>query len=128
MHYFLSAPHLGQSASERVAIIMKLQEAKKPQQVAKDLDQWVKKLKCSGTSGVGMESFADIRVGIDNSPVIGDSIKYDPITEEDIKNITSKAMNNENVTIELASGLTFTGSFKNGLRDGKCQINSMENV
>jgi hypothetical protein len=46
----------------------------------------VKKLKCSGTSGVGIESFEDIRVGIDNSPVIGDSIKYDPITEEDIKN------------------------------------------
>ena len=69
MQYFLCAPHLGQSASEQVTIIMKLQGEKKPQQVAKDLDQWVKKMKCSGTSGVGIESFADIRVGIDHSPV-----------------------------------------------------------
>ena len=98
---------------------MNLQVEKKPQQVAKDLDQWVKKMKCSGTSGVGIESFADIRVGIDHSPLNEDSNKYDPITEEDIKIIRSKTMNDENITIELSRGMTITGSFKNGLRQGK---------
>ena len=88
---------------------MKLQVTKNPQQVAKDLDQWVKKLKCSGTSGVGIESFADIRVGIDHSPVNEDSKKYDLMTGEDYKNIKSKAIiDNENITIELPSGCIIT--------------------
>ena len=26
------------------------------------LEQWVKKLKCSGSSGIGLESFPDIRL------------------------------------------------------------------
>ena len=38
-------------------------------QVAKDLEQWVKKMKCSGSSGIGIESFEDIKVGIDPSPL-----------------------------------------------------------
>ena len=29
------------------------------------MDQWVKKMKCSGDSGVGIQSFKDIRVGDD---------------------------------------------------------------
>jgi hypothetical protein len=96
---------------------MKLKVTKKPQQVAKDLDQWAKKMKCSGTSGVGIESFADIRVGIDHSPVNENINKYDSMTEEDVKNIKSKAIiDQENITIEVANGCAVTGSFKNGLR------------
>ena len=44
---------------------MRLSEDK----VARELEQWVKKMKCSGTSGIGIETFPDIVVGVDPSPV-----------------------------------------------------------
>ena len=37
--------------------------------VPRDLEQWVKKMKCSGTSGIGLETFPEIVVGVDPSPV-----------------------------------------------------------
>ena len=42
-------------------------------QVAKDLEQWVKKMKCSGSSGIDIETFGDIKVGIDPSPLDDDA-------------------------------------------------------
>ena len=39
------------------------------QSISRTLDQWIKKLKCSGSSGIGIETFKDIRVGIDPTPV-----------------------------------------------------------
>ena len=48
------------------------------QQVAKELEQWVKKMKCSGSSGIGIETFEDIKVGIDPSPL--DETKCDKIS------------------------------------------------
>ena len=33
-------------------------------QYAKDLEQWLKKMKCTGVTGVRLESFSDINVGI----------------------------------------------------------------
>ena len=36
------------------------------------LEQWIKKLKCSGSTGTELESFPDIRVGVDPDPVSGD--------------------------------------------------------
>ena len=57
--------------------------------VCRQLDQWVKKLKCSGTSGgIGLESFKDIRVGVNPSPVdLGRQQSLDPVDSEDLKDV-----------------------------------------
>jgi hypothetical protein len=36
---------------------------------AKELDQWLKKMKCSGATGQRLENFRDIKVGINNDEV-----------------------------------------------------------
>ena len=36
------------------------------------LEQWIKKLKCSGSTGTELENFPDIRIGVDPEPVNGD--------------------------------------------------------
>ena len=66
------------------------------------LEQWVKKLKCSGSSGIGLESFPDIRldtsslyqtsnlrnciyrVGVDPSPVTTCNKFPEPVTSEEM--------------------------------------------
>ena len=47
----------------------------------------MKKLKCSGSSGVGIETFQEIKVGVDPSDVVEDSTTLSPVTEKsrDIK-------------------------------------------
>ena len=42
---------------------------KSKQNVHRKLEQWIKKLKCSGSSGIGLETFTDIKVDVDPSPV-----------------------------------------------------------
>ena len=42
---------------------------KNKQNVHRILEQWIKKLKCSGSSGIGLETFTDIKVDVDPSPV-----------------------------------------------------------
>ena len=37
------------------------------------LEQWIKKLKCSGCTGTELESFPDVNVGCDASPVSADA-------------------------------------------------------
>ena len=40
------------------------------------LEQWIKKLKCSGCTGTELESFSDIHVGLDPAPVSGDALSW----------------------------------------------------
>ena len=40
------------------------------------LEQWIKKLKCSGCTGTELESFQDIHVGVDPAPVSGDALSW----------------------------------------------------
>ena len=99
------------------------QEQKK-ERAAKTLDQWVKKMKCSGDSGLGIESFKDIRVGVDGSTVENGCDNYDPITEKDI----FKGFNGT-LVIALDNGDTVEGFFRDGLRHGICKVcSSRSNV
>ena len=40
------------------------------------LEQWIKKLKCSGCTGTELEGFSDIHVGLDPAPVSGDALSW----------------------------------------------------
>ena len=51
----------------------------KDKNVSKTLEQWIKKLKCSGSSGIGLETFPDIRVGVDPSPVTEEAVIFPDI-------------------------------------------------
>ena len=95
---------------------MKLEGVTKQQQVAKDLEQWVKKLKCSGSSGLGIETFGDITVGIDPSPLDEDIVDYERIDDELM--VRSKVEENENTKPEISKGSK--EAFQPGLRNGKC--------
>ena len=37
---------------------------KSPDEYAKELEQWLKKMKCTGVTGIRLENFGDIKVGI----------------------------------------------------------------
>ena len=39
-------------------------KTKTPDEYAKDLEQWLKKMKCTGVTGIRLESFNDIKVGV----------------------------------------------------------------
>ena len=57
-----------------------MQEVRERRKVGRQLEQWVKKLKCSGSSGIGLETFKEIRVGVDPSPVdLGRHQSFDPV-------------------------------------------------
>ena len=47
------------------------------------LEQWIKKLKCSGSTGTEMESFPDIHVGVDPTPVEEHCLKNSVFLEDD---------------------------------------------
>ena len=44
--------------------------------VSWQLEQWIKKLKCSGCTGTELESFRDIHVGLDPAPVSADALSW----------------------------------------------------
>ena len=84
--------------------------------IARRLDQYVKKMKCSGATGVGIENFKDIKVGINPEEVHVTSSTFDTIDERDINWEES-----EEKTVSLKS-CTITGTFKDGSRHGHCEI------
>ena len=75
------------------------------EQVAKDLEQWVKKMKCSGVGGLDIETFEDVTVGIDSSPLDENNCKYCPIKDEYMENRNS-------ATKEVVNGDNFKGAMQ----------------
>ena len=97
--------------------------------VSRQLDQWVKKLKCSGTSGgIGLESFKDIRVGVNPSPVdFGRQQSLDPIDSEDLKDVVGDDKTRTGlITVKLSDDIEVKASFKDGLRHGHCEVTFAE--
>ena len=95
--------------------------------VTQELEQWVKKMRCSGTTGIGIESFADIRVGVDQSEVLEDSVSYDTVTSEDIINNTEISLEaQDSLRVILPNGDSVEGCFKAGLRHGVCVVTLQE--
>ena len=98
----------------------------KEKRITRALDQWVKKMKCSGQSGLGIESFKDIRVGVDDSNVEDGCASFDPITGYDSTGFTMKGLDGY-CSEELVNGDTVEGFFKDGLRNGVCKIAGSRN-
>ena len=99
--------------------------------VSRLLEQWVKKLKCSGSSGIGLEQFSDINIGVDPSPVTCDGnseLYFDKVDSEVIhqltKNKTSKHF--EPRTVDIDDFTTVVVRLKNGLRNGYCEYYASE--
>lgn len=51
---------------------------KTTEEYAKDLEQWLKKMKCTGVTGIRLESFAEIKVGMNEDPPDPSSPSLEP--------------------------------------------------
>merc|ERR1719323_2200388 len=91
------------------------------------LEQWIKKLKCSGATGTEMESFSDINVGVDPSEVSehNDAViwgedhttKHWGDVEEVIGSFDDKKLSGR-AKIKLKDGKFLNGYFKSGVLHG----------
>jgi hypothetical protein len=93
----------------------------KEKRIARALDQWVKKMKCSGQYGLGIESFKEIKVGVVDSNVEDGCESFDPFTDNDTRLLDMKGLYGY-FTVALKNGATVDGFFKDGLRHGHCKI------
>ena len=76
----LSEDEAGKIAAKKhyESAVTKEREAKSVDEYAKDLSQWLKKMKCTGVTGVRLESFGDIKIGISEEPLDPDSPTLEP--------------------------------------------------
>ena len=84
-------------------------------------------MKCSGDTGLGIESFQDIHVGVDDEEVDEEDESYDTVNEEELleqfllsgNSLGSKRDSKEDITIEirLPSQTIVSGTF----REGECK-------
>ena len=59
-------------------------------------------MRCSGSTGLGLDSFEDITVGVDPSDVNKDCVSYDRVTSDDIiKAVGSKEGLHENIVVKI---------------------------
>ena len=83
------------------------------------LEQWIKKLKCSGCTGTELESFHDIQVGVDPAPVSGEALSW---RAEDSSVFYRFAPSDlEEVTGQTEAG-KLTGRVKLRFQDGRLVI------
>ena len=102
----------------------------KNKNVSRTLEQWIKKLKCSGSSGIGLETFSDIRVGVDPTPVSDDALLFpDPVTSEEVTQCLGEVtttLGEDMVTLEISDQISLVTSLRRGLRHGRCELYSCE--
>ena len=99
----------------------------------------MKKLKCSGSSGVGIETFQEIKVGVDPSDVVEDSTTLSPVTEKshDIKALTdgiknldvrehdqcrSRQQSNDFDKANLGNIIKVEGHYEKGFLSGRAKV------
>ena len=108
-------------------------EAKTADQYAKDLNQWLKKMKCTGVTGVRLESFADIKIGINDERLDPSSPSLEPYPNLSEEEFEYKGYTDEEgrlkgkAFLELENGDTISGSFHEGLRHGECRVETGKN-
>ena len=56
----------------------KVPRTKSADEFAKELEQWVKKMKCTGVTGIRLDHFSDIKVGVSEDPVDPSSPSLEP--------------------------------------------------
>ena len=100
----------------------------KNRNVSRTLEQWIKKLKCSGSSGIGLETFSDIRVGVDPTPVTEEALRFpDPVTNDDVLQClgaVTSTPGDSMVTLDISDQLSLVTSLRSGLRHGRCELYS----
>ena len=91
------------------------------------LEQWIKKLKCSGSTGTELENFPDIRIGVDPGPVTGDCpevrFQEDASTRHlgDVKEVIGEFEEGKlsgRAKIKFKDRRFFIGYFKHGVLHG----------
>merc|ERR1711953_186597 len=108
-------------------------EAKSVDEYAKELNQWLKKMRCTGVTGVRLESFVDIKIGVSEEPLDPSSPSLEPYPHLWKEKFTYKGYKDEcgrlkgKAFIELENGDTISGSFHEGLRHGECRIETGKN-
>merc|ERR1719430_1391513 len=85
---------------------------------ARELDQWVKKMKCSGATGLDISSFPEIKVGLDQGPVESGSPSLDPLSEGILSSAMTKEQKESRWHGELEmEGCKVWGDFQDGGRE-----------
>lgn len=106
---------------------------KNQEKYARDLDQWLKKMKCSGATGMRLEQFKDIKVGVLPDPVLYKSPSIEPFPNLRDETYTYKGGKdregnlNGKGCIELENGDLITGYFVDNKRHGEFTIETFKN-
>ncbi len=74
-------PEEANSQQHRAERPRKSLRQKTVEEYAKDLDQWVKKMKCTGVTGIRLETFSEIKVGINEDTVDPSSPSLEPFPD-----------------------------------------------
>jgi len=102
------------------------------EQLARELEQWIKKLRCSGSTGLSIETFPDVKVGVDPSPVNRLSQSHEVYSTSEVTQaggdtvqLTGTVRNNGKLhgtgEIRFQNGDTIRGEFEDGKRSGYCE-------
>lgn len=103
------------------------------EKVARELEQWTKKMRCSGTTGQRLESFKDIKVGVLEDDVLYKSPTLEPFPDLTKEKFTFKGGKDRNGKlkgrgqIEFENGDLITGVFDNSIRHGECRVETFRN-
>jgi len=97
-------------------------ELTEQEQIAKELEQWVRKMRCTGSTGIKLDNFTDIKIGADNSPVDRNSKTFEVFQFEDLKDFVKRTSEQSLQEIQLVNGDLISGVFVDGLRHGYCEI------
>jgi len=89
--------------------------------IARELDQWIKKLKCSGTTGVDIATFPELKVGVDPSPVVPGSPSLEPLREGEMELALEGKKGEWEGELELEDAKV-VGQFRDNQREGRCRI------
>ncbi len=101
-------------------ILLDLAEVKRKDQCdyIKDLDQWLRKMKCTGVTGVSLSNFSDIKVGINTIEKVDiTSTQIEPYPDWRTEEHTYKGYKDAKgnlkgkVIIELENGDTISGTY-----------------
>lgn len=100
---------------------------------AYNLEQWLKKIKCTGVTGRTLEHFQEIKVGVLEDPVDPDNCHslepYPDLYEEEFEYKGGKVRGEYHgkAVLEFSNGDVITGTFRDGLRHGDCRISTGRN-
>ena len=107
---------------------------KGPDRSARELDQWIKKMKCNNSTGMKLEQFKDIKVGVYQSDVIYGSPSYEPYPDMMKEKFSFKGGRDRERrfhgrgTIEMDDdGSYITGMWEHGVRHGVFKIETNRN-